>query len=150
MEKTEWIDDQVLANSEKSLKNEIRILGALAIITFILSIIIFFGLLFIKEIKNGSSIYEISWVVLLGMSVIFAVSCIKSFQYLKLCKLLIQGNILYRDCLMNGNTEEEALDASMVWIYKQKARKSHKQTVAANLHALKDYRMESKIKETRS
>ena len=81
MEKTEWIDDQVLANSEKSLKNEIRILGVSAIITFILSIIIFFGLLFIKEIKNGSSIYEVSWVVLLGMSVIFAVSCIKSFQY---------------------------------------------------------------------
>ena len=51
---------------------------------------------------------------------------------------------------MNGNTEEEALDAAMVWIYKQKARKSHKQTVAANLHALKDYRMESKIKETRN
>lgn len=85
MEKTEWIDDQVLANSEKSLKNEIRILGVSAIITFILSIIIFFGLLFIKEIKNGSSIYEVSWVVLLGMSVIFAGSCIKSFQYLKLC-----------------------------------------------------------------
>ena len=150
MEKTEWIDDQVLANSEKSLKNEIRILGVSAIITFILSIIIFFGLLFIKEIKNGSSIYEVSWAVFLGMAIIFSGSCIKSFQYLKLCKLLIQGNILYRDCLMNGNTEEEALDASMVWIYKQKARKSHKQTVAANLHALKDYRMESKIKETRN
>lgn len=150
MEKTEWIDDQVLANSEKSLKNEIRILGVSAIITFILSIIIFFGLLFINEIKNGSSIYEVSWAVFLGMAIIFAGSCIKSFQYLKLCKLLIQGNILYRDCLMNGNTEEEALDAAMVWIYKQKARKSHKQTVAANLHALKDYRMESKIKETRS
>ena len=150
MEKTEWIDDQVLANSEKSLKNEIRILGVSAIITFILSIIIFFGLLFIKEIKNGSSIYEVCWAVFLGMAIIFAGSCIKSFQYLKLCKLLIQGNILYRDCLMNGNTEEEALDAAMVWIYKQKARKSHKQTVAANLHALKDYRMESKKKETRN
>lgn len=150
MEKTEWIDDQVLANSEKSLKNEIRIFGALAIITFILSIAIFFGLFFIMEIKNGSSIYEVSWAVLLGMSVIFAGSCIKSFQYLKLCKFLIQGNILYRSYLMNGNTEEEALDASMVWIYKQKARKSHKQTVAANLHALKDYRMESKIQETRN
>ncbi len=145
-----WIDDQTLYNSEKSLKNEIRIFGIISIILLIMSIVLFIGLLFIEEIKNGSSIYEVSWVVLLGMSVIFTGSCINSFQYLKLCKLLIQGNILYRDCLMNGNTEEEALDASMVWIYKQKARKSHKQTVAANLHALKDYRMESKIKETRS
>lgn len=150
MEKTEWIDDQVLANSEKSLKNEIIIFGVISIILLIMSIVLFIGLLFIEEIKNGSSIYEVSWAVFLGMAIISAGSCIKSFQYLKLCKLLIQGNILYRDCLMNGNTEEEALDASMVWIYKQKAKKSHKQTVAANLHALKDYRMESKIKETRS
>lgn len=145
-----WIDDQTLYNSEKSLKNEIRIFGAISIILLIMSIVLFIGLLFIEEIKNGSSIYEVSWAVFLGMAIIFAGSCIKSFQYLKLCKLLIQGNILYRDCLMNGNTEEEALDTSMVWIYKQKARKSNKQTVAANLHALKDYRMESKIKETRN
>lgn len=145
-----WIDDQTLYNSEKSLKNEIIIFGVISIILLIMSIVLFIGLLFIEEIKNGSQIYEVSWAVFLGMAIIFAGSCIKSFQYLKLCKLLIQGNILYRDCLMNGNTEEEALDAAMVWIYKQKARKSHKQTVAANLHALKDYRMESKIKETRS
>jgi hypothetical protein len=145
-----WIDDQTLYNSEKSLKNEIRIFGIISIILLIMSIVLFIGLLFIEEIKNGSSIYEVSWALFLGMATVFAGSCINSFQYLKLCKLLIQGNILYRDCLMNGNTEEEALDASMVWIYKQKARKSHKQTVAANLHALKDYRMESKIKETRN
>lgn len=150
MEKTEWIDDQVLANSEKSLKNEIIIFGVISIILLIMSIVLFIGLLFVEQIKNGSSIYEVSWAVFLGMAIIFAGSYIKSFQYLKLCRLLIQGNILYRDCLMNGNTEEEALDAAMVWIYKQKARKSHKQTVAANLHALKDYRMESKIKETRN
>lgn len=145
-----WIDDQTLYNSEKSLKNEIRIFRIISIILLIMSIVLFIGLLFIEEIKNGSSIYEVSWALFLGMAIVFAGSCIKSFQYLKLCKLLIQGNILYRDCLMNGNTEEEALDASMVWIYKQKARKSHKQTVAANLHALKDYRKESKIKETRN
>lgn len=145
-----WIDDQTLYNSEKSLKNEIRIFGIISIILLIMSIVLFIGLLFIEEIKNVSSIYEVSWALFLGMAIVFAGSCIKSFQYLKLCKLLIQGNILYRDCLMNGNTEEEALDASMVWIYKQKARKSHKQTVAANLHALKDYRKESKIKETRN
>lgn len=146
----DWIDDKTLYNSEKSLKNEIRIFGAISIILLIMSILLFIGLLFIEEIKNGSSIYEVSWAVFLGMAVIFAGSCIKSYQYLKLCKFLIQGNILYRDCLMHGNTEEEALDASMVWIYKQKAKKSHKQTVAANLHALKDYRMENKIQETRN
>lgn len=145
-----WIDDQTLNNSEKSLKNEIIIFGVISIILLIMSIVLFIGLLFVEEIKNGSSIYEVSWAVFLGMAIIFAGSYIKSFQYLKLCRLLIQGNILYRDCLMNGNSEEEALDAAMVWIYKQKARKSHKQTVAANLHALKDYRMESKIKETRN
>lgn len=49
-----WIDDQTLYNSEKSLKNEIIIFGVISIILLIMSIVLFIGLLFIEEIKNGS------------------------------------------------------------------------------------------------
>ena len=46
-----WIDDQTLYNSEKSLKNEIRIFGIISIILLIMSIVLFIGLLYIVFVK---------------------------------------------------------------------------------------------------